>query len=58
MSSGHCISVSQKGQTAIGVRVSTKNLASAFSGGAMKPSISKLRRRGFQLRGQHGLAFV
>ena len=38
--SGQSESVEQNGQIDIGISVSTKNLASAFSGGAMKPLIS------------------
>src|SRR5262245_12827588 len=40
MSSGHWASVSQNGQTAIGMLVRTKKDASALSGGAMNPVIS------------------
>ncbi len=40
MSLGQSASDSQNGQTDIGILVSTKNVASAFSGGAMKPVIS------------------
>ncbi|MNU03206.1 hypothetical protein D3C72_2471520 [compost metagenome] len=39
MLSGQSESDEQNGQSAIGISVRTKNAASAFSGGAMKPRI-------------------